>query len=87
MNVLLEKNFEEALKNWPTIGGLGGYLLAGGKYTEALGTEDNDKFGLWNCLNGLRSLNKGRLVVVPELGALIHRISLETKTQIVNKFI
>ena len=87
MNALLEKNFEKALKKWPAIGGLGGYLLAGGKYTEALGTEDNDKFGLWNCLNGLRSLNNGKLVVVPELGALIHRISLETKTQIVNKFL
>lgn len=87
MNSLLEKDFEKALKKWPAIGGLGGYLLAGGKYTEALGTEENDKFGLWNCLNGLKSLNNGKLVVVPELGALIHRISLETKTQIVNKFI
>ncbi len=87
MNDLLENNFEEALKKWPPIGGLGGYLLAGGKYTEALGTEDNDKYGLWNCLNGLRTLNNGKLIVEPDLGHLIHRISLETKTQIINKFL
>jgi len=40
MNELLEKNFEKALKKWPPLGGLGGYLLAGGKYTEALGTPE-----------------------------------------------
>jgi hypothetical protein len=87
MNALLEKDFEKALRKWPAIGGLGGYLLAGGKYTDALGTEDNDKYGLWNCLNGLKTLNNGKLLVIPELGHLIHRISLETKTQIINKFL
>ena len=87
MNSLLEKNFELALKKWPALGGLGGYLLAGGKYTEALGSEDNDKYGLWNCLNGLRTINNGKLIIAPELGALIHRISLETKSEIINKFL
>ncbi len=87
MNKLLETNFEEALKKWPPIGGLGGYLLAGGKYTEALGTENNDKYGLWNCLNGLRTLDEGRLIVEPELGHLILKISLETKAEIINKYI
>jgi hypothetical protein len=85
MNSLLEKNFEQALKKWPPIGGLGGYLLAGGKYTDALGTQDNDKYGLWNCLNGLKNLNHGKLIVIPELGALIQRLSLEIKTEIINK--
>ena len=87
MNTLLEKDFEAALKKWPPIGGLGGYLLVGGKYTDALGTEDNDKYGLWNCLNGLKDLNNGKLIVVPELGHLIHKLSLEIKTEIINKYI
>ncbi len=87
MNSLLEKNFEAALKRWPALGGLGGYLLAGGKYTEALGTEVNDKYNLWNCLNGLKTLNNGKLIVDPELGALIQRISLETKIELINKYL
>ena len=87
MNSLLEKDFEAALKKWPALGGLGGYLLAGGKYTEALGTEDNDKYGLWGCLNGLRTLNNGKLIVDPELGALVQRVSLETKIELINKYL
>ena len=87
MNTLLEKNFESALKKWPALGGLGGYLLAGGKYTEALGSEDNDKYGLWNCLNGLRTFNNGKLIVDPELGALVQRVSLETKIELINKYL
>ncbi|MHA1725874.1 MAG: hypothetical protein ACTSXH_13760 [Promethearchaeota archaeon] len=87
MNELLSKDFEAALRKWPAIGGLGGYLLAGGKYTEALGTEDNDKFGLWNCLKGLREINEGKLVVAPELGHLIHDVSLKIKTTLIYKYI
>ena len=87
MNTLLEKNFESALKKWPALGGLGGYLLAGGKYTEALGSEDNDRYGLWNCLNGLRTFNNGKLIVDPELGALVQRVSLETKIELINKYL
>jgi len=81
MNSFLGKDFEGALKKWPPIGGLGGYLLAGGKYTEALGTEDDDKFGLFNCLKGLRDINNGKLVVIPELGHLIYRISIDMKSK------
>jgi creatinine amidohydrolase/Fe(II)-dependent formamide hydrolase-like protein len=71
MNELLTNDFEEALSKWPPIGGLGGYLLAGGKYTEALGTEKDDKFGLWNCLKGLKDLDEGRLKPIKELGDMI----------------
>ena len=87
VNSLLEKNFEATLKRWPALGGLGGYLLAGGKYTAALGTEENDKYGLWNCLNGLRTFNNGKLIVDPELGGLVQRISLETKIELINKYL
>ena len=86
VNSLLEKNFEATLKSWPALGGLGGYLLAGGKYTDALGTEDNDKYGLWNCLNGLRTFNNGKLIVDAELGTLVQRISLETKIELIHKY-
>lgn len=85
MNSLLEKDFEGALKKWPPIGGLGGYLIAGGKYTEALGTKENDKYGLWNCLEGLRNLQAGKLLVAPELGGLIHQIGLEEKKNFIEK--
>lgn len=85
MNSLLEKDFEAALKKWPPIGGLGGYLIAGGKYTEALGTKENDKYGLWNCLEGLRNLQDGKLLVAPELGGLIHQIGLEEKKNFIEK--
>jgi len=86
MNTLLEKDFELGLKKWPALGGLGGYLLAGGKYTEALGTEENDKYDLWNCLNGLRTLNNGKLVVDRGLGSLMQKVSLETKIELINKY-
>lgn len=85
MNHLLEKDFEKALQKWPPIGGLGGYLLKGGKYTDALGTEDNDKYGLWNCLNGLKSLNNRKLIVVPELGRLVQEKSLELKEEVIKQ--
>jgi len=48
--------------------GLGGFLIAGGEYTKALGTKYNDKFGLWNCLKRLRTLNNGKVRVIKELG-------------------
>ncbi len=86
MNQLLEKDFEAALKKWPPLGGLGGYLLAGGKYTEALGTEDNDKMNLWNCFKGLRDLNNGKLVISPELGLVIQEYSVKEKIDMINKY-
>ena len=62
---------EEALKKWPPVGGLGGYLLNGGKYLDAFGTPEDDRHGLWNCLKGLREINDGQVLVVPELGKLM----------------
>ncbi|MFO7795160.1 MAG: hypothetical protein R6W84_03345, partial [Promethearchaeia archaeon] len=71
MNQQLEKNFEETIKKFPPVGGLGGYLLAGGKYEKALGSKRNDKFGLWNCLKTLRKLDKGRIKPYKELGKMV----------------
>ena len=82
MNELLTSNFENALSKWPPIGGLGGYLLAGGKYTEALGTEKDDKFGLWNCLKGLKDLDDGRLKPIKELGDMIINTTVDYFSEI-----
>lgn len=71
MNQELERDFEAALKKWPPLGGLGGFLLAGGEYTEALGTKENDKFGLWKCLKRLRRLDHGKVRIYKELGELM----------------
>lgn len=77
MNAALVEDFEAALERWPPIGGLGGFLLAGGKYTEQMGTKDDDQHGLWNCLRGLRELDGGKLVVMPELGAALMELAIE----------
>ena len=77
MNKELEKDFEAALNKWPPLGGLGGYLLAGGEYTKALGTKDNDKFGLWKCLKRLRRLDNGKVKVFKELGDLMINLLVE----------
>jgi creatinine amidohydrolase/Fe(II)-dependent formamide hydrolase-like protein len=71
MNKELSEDFEGTLAKYPPVGGLGGYLLSGGKYTEAFGTPKNDKHGLWKCLESLRTLNNGKIVVVRELGELL----------------
>ncbi len=71
MNKELERDFEAALNKWPPLGGLGGFLLAGEEYTEALGTKDNDKFGLWKCLKRLRRLDNGKVKVFKKLGELM----------------
>jgi len=71
MNNDLEKNFDEALQKWPPLGGLGGFLTYGGKYLELLGTKENDTYGHWNCLKTLRRLDRGRVVVVKEIGDII----------------
>ena len=77
MNDELERDFEAALNKWPPLGGLGGFLLAGGVYKEALGTKENDKFGLWECLKRLRRLDKGKVKVFKELGELIINLLVE----------
>jgi creatinine amidohydrolase/Fe(II)-dependent formamide hydrolase-like protein len=71
MNKELEKDFEKALEKWPPVAGLGGFLLAGGKYVEEIGTKETDTHGLWNCLKTVRTLDKGKIKVVKELGELI----------------
>ena len=71
MNEELSHDFEGTLTKYPPVGGLGGYLLSGGKYTEVFGTPKRDKHGLWKCLESLRTLNDGKVVVVPELGELL----------------
>ena len=70
MNQELERDFEAAIKKWPPIGGLGGYITAGGKY-EILGTKDNDEHGLWNGLKILRKLDGGKIKPIKELGKLL----------------
>lgn len=71
MNEQLSTDFEGTLAKYPPVGGLGGYLLNGGKYTEVFGTPKKDKHGLWKCLESLRTLNDGKVVVVPELGEML----------------
>ncbi|MHA1782567.1 MAG: hypothetical protein ACTSUL_03975 [Promethearchaeota archaeon] len=85
MNEKLEKNFEEALKKWPPIGGLGGYLLQGGKYTDALGTKKDDRYGLWKCLKALKKLDNGRIKPIKELGELVIKVSVEYYSNILLK--
>jgi hypothetical protein len=87
MNKLLEKDFEKALRKWPPIGGLGGYLLAGGKYLDALKTVAPNEDALWNCFNGLKNLNNGKLIIAPELGELIFKVGLAKKTELINKYL
>jgi creatinine amidohydrolase/Fe(II)-dependent formamide hydrolase-like protein len=66
MNNELENDFEVALQKWPPLGGLGGYLIYGGKYIETLGTKDH-----WDCFKTLRKLDNGKVVVVKEIGEII----------------
>ncbi len=87
MNKVLASDFDQAFKLWPPIGGLGGYLLAGGKYLEALKTIAPNEAALWNCFNGLKTLNQGKLIIAPELGELIFKISLEKKTALIKKYL
>jgi len=77
MNLELEKDFEAALYKWPPLGGLGGFIIKGGKYTEALGTKKDDRHGLWKCLSSLRKLNNGKIKIVKELGELVINLLVE----------
>jgi creatinine amidohydrolase/Fe(II)-dependent formamide hydrolase-like protein len=77
MNIELEKDFYAAIKKWPPLGGLGGFLLYGGKYEKFLGTKENDIEGHWHCLNTLRRLNGGKVLVIKELGELIVNLIVE----------
>ena len=77
MNKELERDFEAALDKWPPLGGLGGFLMKGGKYVQAFGTKKEDKHGHWKCLKSLRTLNHGKIKVVKELGELIINLLVE----------
>ncbi|NHJ22700.1 MAG: hypothetical protein EAX91_17285 [Candidatus Lokiarchaeota archaeon] len=83
MNEELERDFDAALAKWPPLGGLGGFLLAGEEYTKALGTRDNDKFGLWKCMKTLRKLNNGRVLIFKELGELILNLLAEYYSEMI----
>jgi len=82
MNRQLEENFEETLMKFPPIGGLGGYLLAGGKYEAALGSKKNDKYGLWKCLKALRKLDNGKVKPYKELGKMVIDMIIDVYSQI-----
>ncbi len=71
MNKELEADFDAALQKWPVIGGLAGFLLKGKAFTEIMGTPENDKFGLWNAVRGLRDLDHGKIVVKKEVGEML----------------
>lgn len=85
MNEELANDFEGALDKWPPLGGLGGFLLAGKRYTDLIGTEENDPHGLWNCLKSLRKLDKGKVKPVKELGELIINLLVEYYSEILLK--
>lgn len=82
MNKQLENDFEKALLKYPPVGGLGGYLLVGGKYEDALGSRKNDKYGLWKCLKTLRKLDNGKVKPYKELGKMIIDMIIDIYTQI-----
>ena len=82
INEELERNFENALMKWPPLGGLGGFLLKGGKYLEAFGTLKKDKEGLWNCLETLRKLDHGKIKVIKELGDKVIEILVDHYSKI-----
>jgi hypothetical protein len=83
MNEQLELDFEGALRKWPPLGGLGGFLLQGDVYTKFLGTKDDDKFGLWKCLKRLRRLDNGKVKVFKELGQLMIDLLVEYYSELI----
>ncbi len=84
MNEELEKDFEGALKKWPPLGGLGGYLLEG-KFPDHLGTKENDIHGLWGCLKTLRKLDGGKVKPIKELGELVLNLIVDYFSEILLK--
>jgi hypothetical protein len=59
--------------------------MKGGKYTDAAGTPSNDKYGLWNCLRGLKELDNGKMIVEPELGRLLLDLATDYIAEIIKK--
>jgi len=66
MNELIQKNINTALKRWPAIGGLGGYLEFGGPEFNPL---REPKIGLIDCFKKFKEDKK--IHIYSELGALI----------------
>ena len=83
MNKELEKDFEGTLQKYPPVGGLGGYLLEGGKYTDVLGGEKSDKYSLYSCLNGLRTIDGGKIHPIKELGQMYIDLLVEICSDII----
>ncbi|MFX1355881.1 MAG: hypothetical protein ACFFA8_01230 [Promethearchaeota archaeon] len=81
MNKELEKDFYAAIMKWPPLGGLGGFLIHGGKYEKFLGTKEIDIGGHWKCLNTLRRLNGGKVLIIKELAELIINLIVEYYSQ------
>ena len=75
MNALIGKDIDQALKKWPPIGGLGGFISAGGKYEAALGSMKGDRFELWKCLDALKE--KGKIVINKALGDQIIQLTID----------
>jgi len=85
MNEALENDFDGALQRWPVIGGLAGFLQKGGEFTDAMGTAEDDRHGLWNSFRGLRELDHGKIVVRKEVGEMILNISADYIAEIIAK--
>lgn len=81
MNELIGSDFGKALKLWPPLGGLGGFLTVGGKYIEALGSTKKDKFELWKCLNALKA--KGKIEIKKELAEKVIQITIDRLTKLI----
>jgi len=75
MNELIGSDIDKALKLWPPLGGLGGFITFGGKYIEALGSVKKDKYELWKCLNALKA--KGKIEVNKELAEKVIQITID----------
>ncbi|MHA1232558.1 MAG: creatininase family protein [Candidatus Helarchaeota archaeon] len=66
MNDLIAKDLDEAIKRWPAIGGLGGYLRYGGKEFDPL---REPKIGLVDCFEKFKE--DKQIYIYKELGELI----------------
>ena len=72
LNIDLEKNFQETLRRYPVLGGLGGYIEFGNENFEVLRKE---KLNLVECYRKFKK--KGKIEIFPELGEATLRYSLE----------
>ncbi|MFX0183178.1 MAG: creatininase family protein [Candidatus Hodarchaeota archaeon] len=64
MNKFIKNDIEAALKRWPVLGGLGGYIKFGGERYEAL-----RKVGLERCL--IQFEEDGQIFLFPELAQIV----------------